>query len=223
MNTQAKTAVLTGANSGIGLALTHKLLAEGYRVIGTSRSGQIADFSHPNLTVISLDVTDEASIAQAVAQIGQLAPSIDLLVNNAGVGSDLGTITPTGTALRDTFATNVDGTILFTEPMLPLVRDGGQIVFLSSKMGLVSHAAADSPAYRISKAAINMYAAILAERVAERGISVTPMHPGWVQTRMGGDSAPFTTEQSAAGLFRGIQARPESGKFWNVEVDSLLA
>lgn len=70
MNTQAKTAVLTGANSGIGLALTHKLLAEGYRVIGTSRSGQIADFSHPNLTVVSLDVTDEASIAQAVAQIG---------------------------------------------------------------------------------------------------------------------------------------------------------
>lgn len=223
MNKQVKTAVLTGANSGIGLALTHKLLAEGYRVIGTSRSGQIADFSHPNLTVISLDVTDDASIAQAVAQIGQLAPSIDLLVNNAGVGSDLGTITPERSALRDTFATNVDGTILFTEPMLPLVRDGGQIIFLSSKMGLVSHAAADSPAYRISKAAINMYAAILAERVAERGISVTPMHPGWVQTRMGGDSAPFTTEQSAEGLFRGIQARPESGKFWNVEVDSLLA
>lgn len=117
----------------------------------------------------------------------------------------------------------MDGTILFTESMLPLVRDGGQIIFLSSKMGLVSHAAADSPAYRISKAAINMYAAILAERVAERDIAVTPMHPGWVQTRMGGDSAPFTTEQSAEGLFRGIQARPESGKFWNVEVDSLLA
>ncbi|WP_375435010.1 SDR family NAD(P)-dependent oxidoreductase [uncultured Hymenobacter sp.] len=223
MNTTEKTAVVTGANSGIGLALTQKLLAEGYRVIGTSRSGQIADFSHPNLTVVTLDVTKDESIEQAVTKIGQLAPSIDVLVNNAGVGSDLGTITPERNALRDTFATNVDGTILFTEPMLPLVRDGGQIVFLSSKMGLVSHAAPDSPAYRVSKAAINMYAAILAERVADRTIGVTPMHPGWVQTRMGGSSAPFTVEQSAAGLFRGIEARPESGKFWNVEVDSVMA
>lgn len=222
MNTPEKTALVTGANSGIGLALTQKLLAEGYRVIGTSRSGQIADFSHPNLTVVTLDVTNEASIAQAVAAIGQLASSIDVLVNNAGVGADLGTILPERQLLRDTFATNVDGTILFTEPMLPLVRDGGQIVFLSSKMGLPAFAASDSPAYRVSKAAINMYAAILAERVAERNIAVTPMHPGWVQTRMGGSSAPFTVEQSAAGLFRGIEARPESGKFWNVESDSLI-
>jgi NAD(P)-dependent dehydrogenase (short-subunit alcohol dehydrogenase family) len=222
MNTTEKTAVVTGANSGIGLALTQKLLAEGYRVIGTSRSGQIADFSHPNLTVVTLNVTNDASIAQAVAAIGQIAPSIDVLVNNAGVGADLGTILPERQLLRDTFATNVDGTILFTEPMLPLVRDGGQIVFLSSKMGLPTFAGPDSPAYRVSKAAINMYAAILAQRVAERNISVTPMHPGWVQTRMGGNSAPFTVEQSAAGLFRGIEARPVSGKFWNVETDSLV-
>lgn len=223
MNIPTKTAVVTGANSGIGFALTQKLLAEGYRVVGTSRSGQIADFSHPNLTVVTLDVTNDASIEQAVAAIGQLAPSIDLLVNNAGVGSDLGTILPDRQLLRDTFATNVDGTMLFTEPMLPLVRDGGQIIFLSSKMGLPAFAASDSPAYRVSKAAINMYAAILAQRVAERNITVTPMHPGWVQTRMGGESAPFTVEQSAAGLFRGIEARPESGKFWNIETDSLVA
>lgn len=168
-------------------------------------------------------MTNDSSIEQAVTQIGQLAPSLDLLVNNAGVGSDLGTIVPERQLLRDTFATNVDGTILFTEPMLPLVRDGGQIVFLSSKMGLPAFAAPDSPAYRISKAAINMYAAVLAERVAERNITVTPMHPGWVQTRMGGDGAPFTVEQSAEGLYRGIKARPESGKFWNVETDSLVA
>jgi NAD(P)-dependent dehydrogenase (short-subunit alcohol dehydrogenase family) len=223
MNTTEKTAVVTGANSGIGLALTRKLLAEGYRVIGTSRSGRITDFNHPHLTVITLDVTSEASIAQAVAHIGQLVPGIDLLVNNAGVGSDLGTTVPERQSLRDTFATNVDGTMLFTEPMLPLVRDGGQIVFLSSKMGLPAFVGTDSPAYRVSKAAINMYAAILAQRVAERGIIVTPMHPGWVQTRMGGSGAPFTVEESAEGLFRGIEARPESGRFWNVETDSLVA
>jgi NAD(P)-dependent dehydrogenase (short-subunit alcohol dehydrogenase family) len=223
MNTPTKTAVLTGANTGIGLALAQKLVAEGYHVIGTSRSGQITEFSHPNLTVVPLDVTQEASLAQAFAQISQLAPHIDLLVNNAGVGSDLGVIVPERTALRDTFATNVDGTILFTESMLPLVRENGQIIFVSSKMGQFDFAGPDSPAYRISKAAITMYAAILAQRLADRAIVVTPMHPGWVQTRMGGASAALTPEQSAEGLFRGIQARPESGKFWNVETDSLLA
>ena len=158
-----------------------------------------------------------------MAHIGELAPRIDLLVNNAGVGSGLGAIAPERAALRDTFATNVDGTILFTEPMLPLVRDGGQVVFLSSKMGLPAFAAPDGPAYRISKAAINMYAASLAQRVADQAIAVTPMHPGWGQTRMGGASAPFTVDQLAEGLFRGIQARPESGKFWKVETDSLVA
>lgn len=71
MNPQAKTAVVTGANGGIGLALTKELLAEGYRVIGTARAGRLDGLSDANLTVIPLDLTDEASVKQAVARIGQ--------------------------------------------------------------------------------------------------------------------------------------------------------
>lgn len=132
-------------------------------------------------------------------------------------------VAPDRTAFRDTFATNVDGTIFFAEPMLALLRDGAQVVFISSSMGLPGNAGPNGSAYRLSKAAINMYAAMLAQRVADRGIRVTPMHPGWVQTRMGGPDAPATTEQAADGIFRGIAAQPESGKFWNVEENSLVA
>ena len=224
MNTNTKTAVVTGANSGIGLALTKKLLAEGYRVIGTARSGQIEGLSHANLTVIPLDITDAAGTERAVAQISQLAHGIDLLVNNAGIAPDvMSSAPPDRTAFRDTFATNVDGTVFFTEPMLPLLNDGAQVVFITSNMGLPGNAGPNGPAYRLSKAAINMYAAMLAQRVADRDIRVTPMHPGWVQTRMGGDSAPYTPAQAADGIFRGIEAHPASGQFWNVENNAVMA
>ena len=120
-------------------------------------------------------------------------------------------------------STNVDGTVFFTEPMLNLLRENAQVVFISSSMGLPRHAGPNGPAYRLSKAAVNMYAAMLAQRVANRGIRVTPLHPGWVQTRLGGDSAPFTPTQSADGIFRGIEAQPESGQFWSVDEDRLTA
>ncbi|TVT39343.1 SDR family NAD(P)-dependent oxidoreductase [Hymenobacter setariae] len=224
MNTYAKTAVVTGANSGIGLALTQKLLAEGYQVIATARSGQIDSLQNTNLTVIPLDITDAASIEQTVAHIGQLAQRIDLLINNAGIAPDVMSMAaPDRMLFRDTFATNVDGTIFFTEPMLALLNDGAQVVFISSTMGLPSHAGPNGTAYRLSKAAVNMYAAMLAQRVADRHIRVTPMHPGWVQTRMGGSAAPFTPEQAANGIFRGIRANLESGRFWNAENDAVIA
>jgi len=223
MSNSTKTAVITGISSGIGLALTHKLLAEGYRVIGTTRSGQLADLRDANLTIVPLSLTDPASIEQAVAKIGELTAGVDLLINNAGIAPDVMSLAPDRAAFRDTFATNVDGTVFFTEPMLDQLNDGAQVVFISSSMGLPSHAGPNAPAYRLSKAAVNMYAAMLAQRVAERGIRVTPLHPGWVQTRLGGDSAPLTPEQSADGIFRSIEAQPESGQFWNVEEDRLIA
>ena len=124
MSTQAKTAVVTGANSGIGLALTKKLLAEGYRVIGTARSGQIDGLSDARLTVIPLDLTAADSTAQAVARIGQLTQDVDLLVNNAGIAPDvLSVAPPERTAFRETFATNVDGTVFFTEPIGALLTN----------------------------------------------------------------------------------------------------
>ncbi|GAA4492701.1 SDR family oxidoreductase [Hymenobacter ginsengisoli] len=215
MTVPFKTAVVTGISSGIGQALTQKLLVEGYQVIGTTRSGTVPGLAHPRLHVIALEATDEASIAQAVARIATLTKGVDLLVNNAGAAPDVFAITPERTAFTQTLATNITGPVFFTEPLLPQLNEGAQVVFISSNMGLPRNAAPNGPGYRLSKAAINMYAAMLATRLAERRIQVMPMHPGWVQTKLGGDQAPLTPAQAAEGIYQGLVTNPGSGLFWN--------
>lgn len=208
--------MITGANSGIGLALTQKLLAEGYNVFGTSRSGQIPDLNHDNLKVIRLDITDSKSVADALAEIHSAVESIDLLINNAGVAPDVFNENPEIATLIETFSTNVYGTVALTEMALPILSEGAQVIFISSNMSLPKNMAKNGPGYRMSKAAINVYAMMLAQRLEDRHIRVTPVHPGWVQTRLGGNQAPYTTAQSAAGIFNAIRTNQESGKFWNI-------
>jgi len=221
MENHQKTAVVTGINSGIGLALTKKLLAENYAVIGTTRSGELSGFAHPNLQVVALDVTDHQQRAQAIARILALSASLDLLINNAGVAPDVFVVELDYEAFTQTIDTNLTGVVFFTEPLLPHIRPGGQVVFISSSMGLPRNAAPNGPAYRLSKAALNMYAAMLATRVADKGIRVTPMHPGWVQTKLGTDQAPSTPEQAAAGLYQAITTNTETGKFWDITLPGI--
>ncbi len=217
MNNSIKTAVITGASNGIGLDLTKKLIAEGIKVIAVTRSGEVAGFEHPNLTVIQGDISNEESITNVASQVDQLGISIDCLINNAGVLVDANTETLTAAALNTSFATNTTGTVLFTEALLNKVTDGGQILFLSTIMSLLRAAAPDAPAYRMSKAALNMYVVMLSERIANRNICVTALHPGWVKTRMGGHKAPTTIEQSVNGIYKAITENKETGKFWNVD------
>jgi NAD(P)-dependent dehydrogenase (short-subunit alcohol dehydrogenase family) len=221
MNDSNKTAVITGISSGIGFALAQKLLNENYYVIGTSRSGKIEGLHHTNLQVISLEATDQDSIQQAISQIPALSNGIDLLINNAGTAPDVFEVNPNMNTFNQTFATNVTGVVFFTEPLLPYLKEGAQVVFISSNMGLPRNADSNGPGYRMSKAAVNMYASILAKRVAERGIRVTPMHPGWVQTKLGGSKAPYTPAQAADALYHGILTNVETGKFWNATINAI--
>jgi NAD(P)-dependent dehydrogenase (short-subunit alcohol dehydrogenase family) len=223
MNNSNKTAVITGISSGIGLALTKKLLGENWNVIGTTRSGELNTFEHPDLLVIALEVTDSLSILGAVDKIKTCTDGIDLLVNNAGAAPDVFEVKPEYHAFTQTLDTNITGTVFFTEPLLDHINEGGQVIFISSNMGLPKNAAANGPGYRMSKAAINMYAAMLATRLADQHIRVTPMHPGWVQTRLGGDQAPLTPAQAAEGIYQGITTNSESGKFWNITVPGIEA
>lgn len=216
MENSVKTAVVTGISSGIGLALTKKLLAEHYTVIGTTRSGQLPGFDHPRLHVVPLEATDEQSRTQAVAHIHSLTNGLDLLVNNAGTAPDVFAVEPAYAAFTQTLDTNVTGVVFFTELLLPHLLPGGQVVFVSSNMGLPHNAAPNGPGYRLSKAAINMYAAMLATRLADQHIRVTPLHPGWVQTKLGGDQAPTTPEQAATGIYQAVVSAPETGQFYNV-------
>jgi NAD(P)-dependent dehydrogenase (short-subunit alcohol dehydrogenase family) len=216
MENSLKTAVVTGISSGIGLALTQKLLAEHYTVIGTTRSGELPGFDHPRLHIVPLEATDEQSRTQAAARIRSLTAGLDLLVNNAGTAPDVFAVEPTYAAFTQTLDTNVTGVVFLTELLLPHLRPGGHIVFVSSNMGLPRNAAPNGPGYRLSKAAINMYAAMLATRLADQHIRVTPLHPGWVQTRLGGDQAPTTPAQAAAGIYQAVVSAPATGQFYNV-------
>jgi len=215
MNNPIKTAVVTGISSGIGMALVKKLLKENYNIIGTTRSGTLPEISHENLEVVQLDVTDSQSLKNAVQYINNQTKKIDLFINNAGAAPDVFAIEPEADAFKLTIDTNITGSVFFTEPLLTKLNEGAKIVFISSNMGLPRNADVNGPSYRMSKAAINMYAAMLAKRLQGKNISVTPVHPGWVQTKLGGDQAPLTAEIAADNIYEAINYGMESGRFYD--------
>jgi NAD(P)-dependent dehydrogenase (short-subunit alcohol dehydrogenase family) len=212
-----KKILVTGASNGIGLALTKKLLAEGMEVIAVTRSGEIADLIDDKLIIIKGDISNDESINEVIENLKKRSVKLDYLVNNAGVGVDLSDEVPTGDLMRASFDTNTIGTVLFTEAMLPYLKDGSHVLFLSTAMALLRNVGPSAPAYRMSKAAINVYTVMLSQRLAGQNIVVTALHPGWVQTRMGGETAPVTIEDSVNGIYKAIIENTETGKFWNVD------
>ncbi len=128
------TAIISGASQGIGLALAQKLLAEGYTVIGTSRNGKIDAINNPNFHAVALDLSSEESIQKASAEIFQKCDTVDMLINNAGIGPDLNSLAPERATFDKTFAFNVMGTVFFTEALLSKIKKEGKIINVSSKM-----------------------------------------------------------------------------------------
>jgi len=214
----SKKIVITGGNRGVGFALVSKFLAEGFQVMATTRTGEIA-LQHPNLEVVQLDVTSVSSIQKAVLEIKEKFQSIDLLINNAGVGLDLDQNYPEIDVVKATFETNVFGLLNFTESCLDLILDGGTIFNISSVMGMLNRdkIVPNATAYRMSKSALNMYTRTLSARLQERNISVNSIHPGWVKTDMGGADADITPEFSANGIFELYQKKIPTGTFWAAE------
>ncbi|MBP9793957.1 MAG: SDR family NAD(P)-dependent oxidoreductase [Flavobacterium sp.] len=214
-----KKVVITGGYRGIGFALVTKFLAEGFQVIATSRTGEIPVLNHPNLFVVTLEITSEDSIQRAVSDIRAKFQTIDLLINNAGVGLDLDQYHPEIDIIKSTFETNVFGLLHFTESCLDLIADGGTIFNISSVMGMLNRdkIVPNATAYRMSKSAVNMYTKTLSARLQERKINVVSIHPGWVKTDMGGEEADITSEFSASRIFELYQKRLPTGTFWAAE------
>lgn len=231
-----KTILITGIGKGIGKALAEKFLAEGFAVIGTVRIGadyadktadvadKDMDGTSKNMRVFVLDLAKPESIAECAQQILATGEKIDILINNAGVLLDDEETKLIVEKLRDTLEVNLIGTVDFAERIIPLIAKGGHIVNISSQAGSLediknfnhSHAPLRYPAYKISKAALNMYTRTLALRLENEGtgIIVSSVHPGWVKTGMGGDEAPTTTMEAAEEIFDLAVSRPESGEFW---------
>lgn len=216
-----KTIIITGASRGIGLATAKKFLIEGWRVIGTYLD-KPAPIENPNLVQIQYNQSDSQSIAKTAAQIATTTSHLDALINNAGVLLDADDEIADPVKLRKTLEVNVIGVVDLTEHLLPLFQEGSQIVNMDSGHGRLTLAIDDEfgAGYRISKTALNMYTHHLAFRLQSRGVIVSSMAPGWVQTDMGNSIATETSkpdrtpEQAADDIFQLVTTVKESGFLW---------
>jgi len=195
-----KTVLVTGVGRGIGKALTEKFLSEGWFVLGGYFTAKPAP--KKNLLSFSLDLSSSQSISEYARAIQETGKKISILINNAGILVDDEEISVVTTKLRETLEVNLIGTIDFTEQIISLVEDGGHVINISSTAGSlglavsdVSHYPNHYPAYRISKAALNMYTRTLSTRMKDRGIVVSSVHPGWVKTEMGGSEADISRKR----------------------------
>jgi NAD(P)-dependent dehydrogenase (short-subunit alcohol dehydrogenase family) len=220
-------ALITGANRGIGLEFARQYLAYGWQVYATCRHPQsaselrqLADVNGHKLQILALDVTDVASVKAAAEELeGQ---AIDLLLNNAGVGGTRGQTI--GNIDYDAWAKVLDvntmGSMRVSEAFVDHVARSERklIVTLTSGMGSIAdNTSGGSIPYRSSKAAVNMVMRSLAIDLAPRGITCVVVNPGWVQTNMGGPHATLTPAESVTRLRHLIETLgpAQSGKFFN--------
>jgi NAD(P)-dependent dehydrogenase (short-subunit alcohol dehydrogenase family) len=215
------TILITGTSQGIGHALTKLLLINGYSVIGTSTTG-IDNINANNFKSYSLDLSNLDSIALFENNIQTENIKVDILINNAGIGPDLDFELPEEISFQKTFDVNVTGTTFFTEQMLQHLNVGGKIINISSKMGSINVCEKnDSVAYRMSKAALNMYTKILSNRLEGKQF-VASVHPGWVRTNISKSNinGRLSSEESAQKIFEFITSDFKTGTFWNVETET---
>lgn len=219
----SRTYLVTGANRGIGLEFTEQLITAGHTVIATTRSklhAKALEGVHraagDRLEIVELDTTSQASVNALETRLGVRA--IDTLINNAGVGLDFEAPLEEASldAVRVSFETNALGPMRVTQALLPLLRRATQpiVVNISSLMGSIDdNKSGRAYGYRMSKAALNMFTKTLARDFPEI-ISVC-LHPGWVQTEMGGENALITPEESVHGMLKVIQRlrKTDSGSF----------
>lgn len=217
--------LITGANRGIGLGLTRKLLARGERVFAGCRAPDAAgnlqtlkECHGSTLTVLAIDVTSQASVTAAAAQIK--AP-LDVLVNNAGVYGPRdrqGLRDMDFAAFEEVLKVNVLAPLRVTQAFAPHVEQAkGKVVTISSQMGSFAGAATGALAYRTSKAAVNKMMQGVAGELSGQGVTCIVMHPGWVRTDMGGAGATLSIEESTDGIIKVIDSLTlaDAGTFRN--------
>lgn len=201
--------LIIGASRGIGLGVVGRYLADGWEVHATTRTadrpGRLDDLSG-DLTVHPLDVRDEAQLALLARSV----TALDVVIHNAGVGR--------GVPRTEMMAVNADAPINTIEALLETgaISPGGKVVLVTSQMGARRGKKGSLGDYGDSKAALNDEFRRRAPEWASRGVIAIVLHPGWVRTDMGGDSAPLSVEESVAGIRRLVSGLTESdhGRFW---------
>ena len=219
------TCLVTGANRGIGLALCRQLAARGDDVIAVCRQ------TSPELAALVAEVIDGVDVGEPAtvrALPERLAGRrIDMLINNAGVGrwrSDDLLSDETLEEILLQFRVNSIGPVIVTQALLPLLTDDARVGIVTSRMGSIAdNTSGGTYGYRMSKAAVNAAGKSLALDLADRGIAVALLHPGYVQTDMTSGRGDVDADHAAAGLIARLDALTpaNSGSFWHANGDIL--
>ena len=176
----SKTVLITGASSGIGLTTANKFHELGYRVYGTSRKNRV-----PNIypfKMLTLDITDQASVDRCINDIANQAGRIDILINNAGASLIASAEDTTPSHIQQQLEVNFLGTTRVIQTVLPVMRKAqqGKIINISSLVGFA--AIPFMSAYSASKFALEGYSEALYHELLPLGIHVSLIRPGMVKT-----------------------------------------
>ncbi len=217
-----KTILITGANRGIGLALSRQFKTKGYQVLAVCRQ------SSAELDALGVEVFSSCDVSKAedlqVLKTKLAERKIDVLLNNAGVleGNQLGDIDYD--SVKWQFAINAVAPLQVTETLLPLMSAGGKVAIVTSRMGSVAdNDSGGQYGYRMSKAAVNMAGKSLSVDLKPRGIAVGLLHPGYVRTDMTAQNGLIDTQESAQGMVQLIEQLDlnNTGGFWHTNGEAL--
>ena len=200
-----RTALVTGGNRGIGLAIARQLAELGNAVILASRDLNAGESAADSLRRLSLDVaavhldlSDPATIDATINHLNKAPRRVDILVNNAGVLQEKPLLELTDSEIADSIAVHITGPIRLIRALVPnmIASQYGRIVNVSSGWGSFAEGLGGPGAYGVTKAALNAVTVRLSKELPDT-IKVNAMCPGWVKTRMGGDAATRTPDEGA--------------------------
>lgn len=237
----ASQAFVTGANRGLGLEFVKQLIPRTERIFATCRTpGEADDLNaladaHPDaVQVIELDVADPDAMDAALDAVREVTPSLDLLINNAGINGG-GSGNRFGALDADTMThvlrVNTVAPHILAQKAVDLLEAGAEqqgtakVINITSQLGSIARVQGQAGwhSYRASKAGLNMLTQLLSYDLKPHGIIAIAMHPGWVQTDMGGSNAAITPETSISGILNVTErlTMDDTGAYIDYSGDSL--
>ncbi len=217
--------VITGANRGIGLALTRIFSERGDQVLAITRESSAELDDIVDQVVTGVDLTDASAVEGLTTVVAEMCDAhIDFLINNAGVFENETLDNMDFDQIERQLNVNALAPLRLTTALLPLMAEGSKVANVTSRMGsMADNGSGGYYGYRASKAALNAFGKSLAMDLKSHGIAVAQIHPGFVQTRMVNFAGDVTPDEAA----RGIVARIDeldlrtTGSFWHANGDTL--
>ncbi|NLS11527.1 SDR family oxidoreductase [Vibrio sp. SM6] len=195
MRNESPIALVTGANRGLGKETSYQLASQGYHVLVTARDKEAAqhvvdEFPHLSMSAHSLDVSDDESVRRLAQAITAQYGLLDVLINNAAIHYDTweNVVNADITTVDEAIQTNLYGPWRMIQAFLPLLQCSAhpRIVNVSSGAGALASQTGSTPAYSVSKSALNAMTLMFAHQLGSSPILINAICPGWVATDMGG-------------------------------------